>query len=183
MSAVEALPATTKTCEGCGIEFGRKKSAKFRSWRVQRFCSRPCAQTHTGRKVGKHNTDRSIPAAERIEASSTPIPHAGCWIWMGSRKGSYGKSHVNGISTSAHRASYEATKGPIPAGLHIDHLCMTPLCVNPEHLEAVTPEENNRRAQEARAKEPEATKLRRQIRGTRRALATLEQKLRNLETD
>jgi hypothetical protein len=42
----------------------------------------------------------------------------------------------------AHRVVYEAAKGPIPEGLHLDHLCRTPPCVNPDHLEAVTPYEN-----------------------------------------
>jgi hypothetical protein len=42
----------------------------------------------------------------------------------------------------AHRVSYELVKGPIPEGLHLDHLCRTPLCVNPDHLEPVTHREN-----------------------------------------
>ncbi|MGI5247775.1 HNH endonuclease signature motif containing protein [Dactylosporangium sp. CA-139066] len=41
-----------------------------------------------------------------------------------------------------HRASYQAFVGPIPPGLHIDHLCRQRSCGNPEHLEAVTPREN-----------------------------------------
>ena len=46
---------------------------------------------------------------------------------------------------SVHRLSYEAFKGPIPEGMHIDHLCRVRNCYNPEHLEAVTQAENNRR--------------------------------------
>lgn len=36
-------------------------------------------------------------------------------------------------------------KGEIPHGLEIDHLCNKPTCCNPDHLEAVTRAENERR--------------------------------------
>lgn len=52
---------------------------------------------------------------------------------------------VGGPRPGAHRLSYEHHVGPIPAGLVLDHLCRTPPCVNPEHLEAVTQGENIRR--------------------------------------
>jgi hypothetical protein len=54
----------------------------------------------------------------------------------------YGK--VQG--TTAQRQVYIKANGSIPDGHHIDHLCATTSCVNPDHLEAVTPEENARRA-------------------------------------
>lgn len=41
-----------------------------------------------------------------------------------------------------HRAAYELANGPIPDGMQIDHLCRNRLCCNPDHLEAVTREEN-----------------------------------------
>jgi hypothetical protein len=37
--------------------------------------------------------------------------------------------------------------GPIPEGMEIDHLCRNRGCVNPEHLEPVTRQENIRRSQ------------------------------------
>ena len=45
----------------------------------------------------------------------------------------------------AHRIVYELIKGKIPEGLFIDHLCRVRNCVNPDHLEPVTHEENIRR--------------------------------------
>lgn len=78
---------------------------------------------------------------------SSPEPTTGCWLWMGRReKKGYGSLHSNGTSYKAHRVSYELVKGPIPAGLEIDHLCRVRCCVNPDHLEAVTHRENIRRA-------------------------------------
>lgn len=58
----------------------------------------------------------------------------------------------------AHRAVYELLVGPIPDGYQLDHLCHDPdkcnlgnlcphrMCIEVEHLEAVTPVENNIRS-------------------------------------
>lgn len=42
--------------------------------------------------------------------------------------------------------SYELLVGPIGEGLQVDHLCFNTLCINPAHLEPVTPKENTRRS-------------------------------------
>lgn len=68
----------------------------------------------------------------------------GCWLWTGARndKG-YGqlfksKRSGRGEKYCAHRLAYELLVGPIPDEMELDHLCRTPACVNPKHLEPVT---------------------------------------------
>lgn len=67
----------------------------------------------------------------------------GCWEWTGIVFVSGYGQFWNGIKTvRAHRLSYELYKGKIPTGLTIDHLCRNKICVNPNHLEAVSLREN-----------------------------------------
>jgi hypothetical protein len=63
-----------------------------------------------------------------------------CWLWMAFREphGGYGKFFLDDRCLYAHRWAYEFLRGEIPPGLHLDHLCRTPACVNPWHLEPVT---------------------------------------------
>lgn len=78
------------------------------------------------------------------------VDSAGCWLWTGYRDaGGYGRSRRSGTNTTAHRVSYELHVGLIPPGMHLDHLCRVRHCVNPAHLEPVTPGENIRRGEPA----------------------------------
>jgi len=77
------------------------------------------------------------------------IPDGDCLIWTGAvGSNGYAKIAVDGRSHPAHRVIYEATVGPIPAGLTIDHLCLVKTCQNVEHMEPVTLAENGRRGSE-----------------------------------
>lgn len=66
-----------------------------------------------------------------------------CWNWLGYiEKEGYGACSVKGVMWKAHRVSFELFKNEIPEGFQIDHLCRNRKCVNPEHLDAVTPKIN-----------------------------------------
>ena len=87
---------------------------------------------------------------DRLEASYLPEPNSGCWLWVGYiAVNGYGRFNVtrDGIRKRfpAHRVLYEYKRAPIPSGLQLDHLCRVHSCVNPDHLEPVTPGENVRR--------------------------------------
>jgi HNH endonuclease len=70
----------------------------------------------------------------------------GCWFWRGYvQPDGYPRFKYKGRPCNAHRLSYMWLVGPIPEGLQLDHLCRVKHCVNPAHLEPVTPGENTHR--------------------------------------
>jgi hypothetical protein len=116
-----------------------------------------------------HDTGRSklpMPAkytdAERLIAfwakvdKNGPVPETQpslgcCWIWLGAQTRTGTIRHAAGYGTfwdghktvSVQRWALELALGrPIANGMTVDHLCMRPPCVNPQHLEEVTMREN-----------------------------------------
>lgn len=96
-------------------------------------------------------------AAERpgwFEARLRPpyivVDRSGCWVWQ-RQKNAKGYSRITtpqpfNRKVRAHRVSYILTRGPIPYGMTLDHLCRNTSCVNPDHLEPCSAVENRARS-------------------------------------
>lgn len=96
------------------------------------------------RHTSRRREDKFVKFAARV----LPDPSTKCWNWIGGISRNYGYfmfgSRTQGTfdTTLAHRFSYVMFRDAIPAGLELDHLCRNTRCVNPNHLEPVTPKEN-----------------------------------------
>lgn len=90
----------------------------------------------------------------------------GCWEWQKrlSEHG-YGRLYLGAFPkptyAPAHRFYYEIEHGPIETGLQIDHLCRNRRCVNPDHMEPVTPQVNSQRRKNARLTPEKVAEIRR----------------------
>lgn len=71
-----------------------------------------------------------------------------CWNWQANKNQlGYGGFHVGTFDgfeykVQAHRVALWLLARGTPEGMHVDHLCKNTSCVNPAHLEVVTPTEN-----------------------------------------
>jgi len=103
--------------------------------------------TRTDRRRFNGRTPRGLTAEQRFWSKVQGGPPSECWLWTASTDPSgYGMFHVGGQRRliRAHAWAFEAARGPVPMGLHLDHLCEVKRCVNPWHLEPVTCLENVR---------------------------------------
>ncbi len=88
------------------------------------------------RYVAGHNglTSR-VAYVEQDMGHDTP-----CWIWQRGKSGGYGT--IGG--RHAHAVYFEEHNGALLPGYHVHHLCPAKLCVNPEHLQALSHESHSR---------------------------------------
>jgi hypothetical protein len=110
-------------------------------------------QGHNNVGMDRSKPRKSVRYVEEDRGYTSP-----CWIWQlkTMKKTGYGTLGIKGKHYLAHRVYYEQARGPIPEGMQLDHLCRVRECVNPDHLEPVTPQENTRRSRAAKLGERQA---------------------------
>lgn len=123
----------------CGRSFRARGmcASHWAQWR-KGFDLVPIGSTPLGQKV--------VDPAARFWRHVTLGPD--CWLWTGATNGR-GYGHFNAGKrryVGAHVFAWELENGPVPDGLHLDHVrCQRPLCVRSSHLEPVPFPENIRR--------------------------------------
>lgn len=74
-----------------------------------------------------------------ILANSHVDPESGCWYFRSQQKG-YVAILSDERVVGGHRIAYTSFVGNIPSGWLVHHKCKNPPCVNPLHLEVMTPQ-------------------------------------------
>lgn len=139
-----------RTCAcGCGQDPGRYTRAR-KDRDVEAGHPRRFVPGHSGRST-RFTPKSDVPYREEDRGHDTP-----CWIWLRGRRGGTGYGALmlrrdgKDVNVLAHRHFYEMRNGSIPEGRVLDHLCRTRECVNPTHLEPVSPSENAARGAAAK---------------------------------
>lgn len=90
----------------------------------------------------------TMPALWRFTQKYQVNPETGCWEWT-AHVGRWGygdfRRGPGQHNEAAHRWSFGYFVRPLVKGEQVHHRCENPICVNPEHLEALTLDEHNAR--------------------------------------
>ncbi len=159
-------PKRREICRECRAKFKRGEN-----WHIVRGLDRPnspneeglclcgCGQpapiskrTNSAKGLAQGHPARFLPGhSHRVLSGQmyTVENETGCWIWQRTVQNTkrpqvniWDKETKTRKHKLAHRWLYELHKDPIPDGYELDHLCCNPMCVNPDHMEPVTPAEN-----------------------------------------
>ena len=104
--------------------------------------------THTPNPRRQRSWEAGPVTATDCFAVPTPVNspyrlsgHCMVWRYSVDRDG-YGSATIDGKRVSAHRAAFIQSRGEIPEGKQINHLCNRPYCIQPSHLYAGTKQDN-----------------------------------------
>jgi hypothetical protein len=113
---------------------------------MQLTCACGCGEVpKPGNRFIHGHTRRGVLKANRyvVEDRGYKTP---CWVWqLYLKPDGYGMVRRGQVILNAHVSYWLDRNGPVPEGLELDHLCRVKACVNPDHLEPVTHQENCRR--------------------------------------
>ena len=85
----------------------------------------------------------NMPIKERLENNTVLDPETSCLIWqLAKSRNGYGVIKYEGKKQKAHRLAYEIFVGPLQPGSVVHHTCSTRACVNPEHLQQISAQNN-----------------------------------------
>ena len=95
------------------------------------------------------NPEGGTPVRARYETpeesfAARLVANGDCIEWHGSRSNGYGKIFVGGKLVPVHRYAWERSRGAIPEGMYLDHICGNKHCVHLPHLRVCTNAENSR---------------------------------------
>lgn len=99
---------------------------------------------------------------ERVEVD----PRSGCWEWKLKERNhgrGYRRASYKGQTWQAHRFAYHHLVGFLHKSEVVHHTCSNRACVNPEHLQKVSPHENVAEMLGRRVYEEEIVALRMQL--------------------
>jgi hypothetical protein len=88
----------------------------------------------------------------------------GCWLWTAGQRKGYGRLNVyvegRTVTRAAHREMENQFRSErLPPSVTLDHLCGNTLCVNPDHWNEETNEENARLSQQRNPRSPFVKRL------------------------
>lgn len=135
-----AASQVERSCANCGRTLYFWPSRDNNSTR--KYCNRACRFAWHDRFCDPATSEGQESLRRRLVSKYTVAPN-GCWLWDACKdENGYGLVSIRGKRWMAHRAVWLVERGALPIGLVPDHLCRTPACVNPDHLEWVTVREN-----------------------------------------
>lgn len=103
--------------------------------------SRRAAAATPGIETNRMCVDASTEA--RVGEQIVPLD-SGCWVHITGVEYPIVRVAEQDSPVKLHRWVYETLVGAIPPGHHLHHLCFDPRCVNPAHLQPLTPTQHRR---------------------------------------